>query len=848
MTITLSTCLITLTNNSKKLWCVGSFLFFCGVLAAQNSQNRLPLVSILNTIQSQFPYTFTYADDVVFGKEALFPPDTSSFNVVLTYLEKETGLTFTVVDDSFVAITAKRKVLFCGYIKSFDDKFPIANCLVKSENTSVTTDDKGYFELTLSKNRELLTIQSPGYEILHKPSYTLGTACGTIYLNPTIEKLPEVILKNYLTTGIDKTFDGNFLLDLEKFDILPGVIETDVLKTIQALPGIQSANETVSNINIRGGTHDQNLILWDGIKMYQSGHFFGLISAFDPNSTKTVRLFKNGTDPAYTDGVSGTILMETDDTITSDFLGSWSINQINTSGFLDIPIGKKSSLQLSGRKAINELIETSTYSQFFKRTLQNTELIENDEEVTNSDIQFDFHDTSLRWLYAITEKDQLRINFIHIDNELKFTEAANVAGINTSKESNLKQSSLAFGLNYQREWSKQWQTSLSIYDTSYLLESINVNILDDLAFFQSNKVAETSAKVQVTYRINQSFSLNSGYQWLETAVSDINELGVELFRERRDRVIRSHSIFSNLQYQSNSSNTRFKTGFRYQYNEKFATYTLEPRWSLYQKVAPNWALEFSGEFKNQYTAHNINFQTDFLGVEKRRWVLSDNEGLPIVKAKQVSTGVHFDKRGWLFSTEGYYKKVSGINTKSQGFLNQYSSENEVGSYTTYGIDILINKSIGNFRIWNNYMWAQNDYTFDSLEDKNFPNTIDIRHAVTLGTSYTLKSFKMAMGLNWRSALPTTRPIVGDEVRNGIINYEAAHASRITNYLRYDVSATYAFLLRKGIKMHTGFSVWNLLNKRNILKEYYQLDANEDLQRELEQALGITPNFFLKVAF
>jgi len=100
--------------------------------------------------------------------------------------------------------------------------------------------------------------------------------------NYTIQKLEEVVITNYLTSGISKNIDNTITIKPEKFGILPGLIEPDVLQTIQALPGILSADETVSNINVRGGTHDQNLILWNGIKMYQSGHFFGLISAFNP--------------------------------------------------------------------------------------------------------------------------------------------------------------------------------------------------------------------------------------------------------------------------------------------------------------------------------------------------------------------------------------------------------------------------------------------------------------------------------------------------------------------------------------------------------------------------------------
>ena len=130
-----------------------------------------------------------------------------------------------------------------------------------------------------------------------------------------LEYLEEVLITNYLTKGISLSNNGTVVIEQQEFGILPGLIEPDILQSIQSLPGIASINETVSNLNVRGGTHDQNLILWDGIKMYQSGHFFGLISAFNPYLTNNVEVIKNGSSAAYGDGVSSIINMRLDNSL-----------------------------------------------------------------------------------------------------------------------------------------------------------------------------------------------------------------------------------------------------------------------------------------------------------------------------------------------------------------------------------------------------------------------------------------------------------------------------------------------------------------------------------------------------
>ena len=209
-----------------------------------------------------------------------------------------------------------------------------------------------------------------------------------------LQQLPEVILSKYIVKGINKLDDGSYEIDFKQFDILPGLIDTDVLQAIQAFPGVQSINETVSNINIRAGTHDQNLILWDGIKMYQSGHFFGLISMFNPQMTQQVNVLKNGTEVSFTDGVSGTISMETNSEINTKFKGSLGVNFIDANGFADIPLNKNSSLQIAARKSISEFVETPTYTNYFDRISQDTEVENMDSNAINSNQEFDFYDTS----------------------------------------------------------------------------------------------------------------------------------------------------------------------------------------------------------------------------------------------------------------------------------------------------------------------------------------------------------------------------------------------------------------------------------------------------------------------
>src|SRR5690606_34746020 len=166
--------------------------------------------------------------------------------------------------------------------------------------------------------------------------------------------------------------------------------------------------------------------------------------------------------------------------------------------------------------------------------------------------------------------------------------------------------------------------------------------------------------------------------------------------------------------------------------------------------------EILGEFKHQTTSQIINFQNDFLGIEKRRWQLSNTDDIPIMMSKQISSGLTFNNKGWLVSAEGYYKTVDGITSQSQGFQNQYQFTTTSGSYDVYGIDVLLRKNIKAFNAWLSYAFMDNMYEFPDLAEPQFPSNYDITHAVTFGTSYSTKKLKVSAGLSWHTGKPITQ--------------------------------------------------------------------------------------------
>ncbi len=621
-------------------------LFSSSTLLSQSGSEKIKLLYILKDLEDAFDCKFSFVDNDI--KEIyVVPPDSiNSLKGAISYLEINTPFIYNILSGNTITIAPKgNRFTICGKIKDVHTNKPISYVTIETSLQSIISNSDGEFSLFISDKKEIITIRLFGYRTLTLSALDfIEKPCQKITLVPKVEPLKEIVFNNFIAKGISKNSTGAFEINYDNFGILPGLVEPDVLQTILALPGILSANETVSYLNVRGGTHDQNLILWDGIKMYQSAHFFGMISAFNPYLTEEVSLIKNGTSVTYGDGVSSVIAMNTSNKINKNFTASVGINMINGDALLDIPTSKYSSLQVGARRSFNNFIKTPTYNEYFNKVFQNTVITNSVIHQTTNKEEFLFYDTSLRWNNRISPKDFIRVNFMLTNNDLFFQENEFRNNHTDSRISTLKQTNLGGGIFYERDWSRNLTSTLQVYSSMYSIEASNENAINQQKLIQENEVKEYGIKLISNYFINPNFTLQSGYQFNETGITNFEEINNPFFRRSIKEALITNSVFSEIQFQSNSNKTNLTVGSRLNHISEFNTFLFEPRVSVNQKVFNYFSIDILGEFKSQTTSQVIDFQTDFLGVENRRWVLSNPEDIPIITSNQISLGLNYKKR------------------------------------------------------------------------------------------------------------------------------------------------------------------------------------------------------------
>lgn len=832
-------------------------------LTLAQEKDTTPLKSYLTQLETKYDVKFSFVDEDLSGV-AITTPSFNNLNSILAAIENQTKLIIEKLSNRYYTIAKSSLVTICANV--FDNyaanTIPGATVEVLGSEIAKITDIDGSFTLKDIPRTASLKVRYLGYITQYIPIEELADQldCPNILMAQNLEILDEVVVYEFLTSGLVKQADASITLNTAEQGILPGLIEPDILQSVQALPGVKSIDETVSDINVRGGTNDQNLMLWNGIKMYQSGHFFGLISAFNPYLTDKVTVYKNGTAAQFGDGVSSVISLETKNDIEGDFFGGAGLNLISGDVYGQFPINDKVAFQFSARRSTTDFLNTPTYNSFTERAFQDSEVQNEQNQTVDENIRRDetflFYDFTAKLLYDINKNQKLRLNFIGMTNDLRYAET-NTENNRTSL-SFLDQTNLSIGAQLESKWTDRFSTHVNIYYTNYELNAENFSANQTQQLQQNNLVAENALKLNSTYQVSNNLNWHNGYQFIETGIRNFTQVNQPNFISDILGVIRIHAPYSQINYTSFEKKFIASGGLRVNYVENLDTFSewlIEPRLNLNFRIAKNLRAQVLGEFKSQTTNQVIDLEQNFLGIEKRRWILSDGDELPITKSKQGSVGINYEKNALYLGLEGFYKEVDGISTRTQGFQNenQFSSTGEIGSYKVKGLEFLINKRGANYSTWLSYTYNKNDYTFDGIVPNTFPNNLDVRHAVTVAGTYTIKKLKLGLGINYRTGKPFTEPEEGALALDTTffpsrINYKEPNSSRLPEYFRADASASYSFDLSRRVKANASISLLNLTNRKNTLNQYYRVSENNEIETVVNSSLGITPNASFRVSF
>lgn len=830
--------------------------FFAPNVFGQGGRKSIDLKIVLDSITLLHNVKFNYSEQDIANHNVIPPVAAMPLKAKLTYLANRTSLNFKETGNYIVVFTAAKvkTTRICAYVTD-ELGMPLDNAIVQYDQArKLVTGNDGYFELP--QQQQALYVAHLGYADKFVALNEFKNDCLQIILSLETNELTEVVAERYLATGITKQKDGSYTIKPRKFGILPGLVEPDVLQAMQQLPGINSTDETVSNINVRGGTHDQNLFMWNGIRLFQTGHFFGLISAINPNLAHDIKIYKNGTSAFYGESVSSAVDISSHPSNISTNTATIGTNMISTDFYTRIKSSDNANFEISARRSFTDVIDLPTYSKYSKRIFQNTivtELTNSTDINYKSDKEFYFYDFTAQYHQKIGVKNNLYIDFIGINNKLEFTQGTFSATAPITKTSNLEQLTLGGTALWKTQWTDTHSSDISIYSSYYNVDGQNASLNFNQVTTQKNTILDAGIRLSDNRKINELFTLHTGYQYNEIGIDNTDEINEPLYSRKVKTVLRTHAVIAELEYNPEGSKLYARAGLRGNYIEQFAKAYAEPRLQLNYTLKPGWQLEVLAERKSQTSSQIVELQDDFLGIEKRRWVLANNNDTPIQHSSQISGGLTFKKKGWLVTVDNFYKKVNGITTGGQAFQNQLELQQAQGSYTVYGTEFLVQKQFKNFYTWLSYTWNNNNYSFDDVEPHKFPSNFELAHTINTAVIYEWNNLKIALGSKWFTGKPVTEPLISEPTSGSdgapSIAYSYPNSRNIGNFFQANFSAAYAMPVSSKIKAQFGLSVLNIFNRKNIINSYYRVNTTtQDIEAVNTYALERTPNAFIKFSF
>ncbi len=631
---------------------------------------------------------------------------------------------------------------------------------------------------------------------------------------------------------------------------LPALLgEVDVLKTLQLLPGVQSGSEGASGLYVRGGGPDQNLILLDGVPLYNVSHLFGFFSVFNADAINKVELTKGGFPARYGGRLSSVVDITMKEGNAIKLSGAGSVGLLATKLTLEGPIIKdKTSFIVSARRTYIDVLAAPIIKS---------------QTDGNTNAGYYFYDINAKINHQFSKKDRIFLSgYLGKDQgyfKNKNTSIGPNGPINYVNNIRLGWGNALAAVRWNHVINKKMFSNLSLNYSQYRFDIYNAfeekpsmsPTIEQKSRYLSD-IQDINAKLDVDFFPNPNHYIRFGvsatrhdfrpgiYQYTSTIESDTT-LGAE--------PVHAYEISSYIEDDLKiSEKLKVNVGLHasgYAVQDTFY-FSLQPRISARYKV--NQALSAKASYAKMQ--QNIHLLTNAgLGLPTDLWVSSTKNIAP-QQAWQLAAGLAYNwKYGIEFSLEGYYKEMDRLIDYKPGasFLildKPWESQVAVGRGESYGVELFAQKKLGSLTGWVGYTLSWSNRQFDELNfGKKFPYKYDRRHdmAIALVKNWYDKidlSATWVYGTGNAITIPIQEyPYFADN-NNAQLNqyrtidyYGDRNSYRMRSYHRLDVSISFKKKKKWGERAWT-IGVYNLYNRKNpfFIDSYNKLDGTRSFQQ------------------
>ena len=739
-----------------------------------------------------------------------------------------------------------------------------ANVYDTRSSQGTSTNAYGFFSLTLMHDSVSIRMSYVGYE----PQDIIFPLKKDTVINAELKSamLQEVVVSSSDDEKIQqRTSMGTIDLPVTQIKALPAFLgEVDVLKVLQLMPGVQSGTEGSSGLYVRGGGPDQNLMLLDGVPVYNASHLFGFFSVFNADAINRVELVKGGFPARYGGRLSSVVDIRMKEGNTKGVKGEGSVGLISSKLTVEGPINSKTSFIISGRR---------TYLDLLARPF-----------MSSTQFGYYFYDLNVKINHRFNERNWLYLS----------TYAGQDKGWAESKSDNLDGNTQ---IHKDQSGSLQWGNVITALRWNHIFH-------DKLFSNLTATYSRYNFDVRLGYTENDAnlTTNETTYSNYETAyTSGIRDVGVKLdfdyipapahyirFGTQATRHLFTPGILS---YRSQTqSDTTY--GAQRTFTNEYAAYveddllltnrlkinvgvnasalqvdgttfsSVQPRLAARYLLNANVSLKASYAQMTQYlhllTNAGIGLPTDL-------WV----PATPLVGPEHssitsIGMAYHVNSK-YELSIEGYYKNMTGLIEYKNGasYLNidhDWQSKVEIGDGESHGAEIFLQRKTGRLSGWIGYTLSWTNRTFANLNDgKTFPYRYDRRHDISIALMYKIKegrniSLTWVYGSGNAVSLPVSKYQSAGAAGIMISNsdrptdyYEGRNGYRMNAYHRLDLSYNWTKKKKWGERTWS-LAVYNVYNHKNPFFINREQTSNGSLKFVQYSLFPIIPSIAFRFKF
>ena len=755
----------------------------------------------------------------------------------------------------FIGITlqvqAQDKTAVNGTVKDKLNGESIMGAVIKVDqlpNIVVTSNEYGFFAISLPKGKYDLRISYVGYEEKRIPISLNGSLTVPVFLESKNQLMEVVVESKRKDDNLIKAQMGTETLNMKSISKVPVIFgEKDVLKTIQLLPGVKSAGEGNSGFYVRGGAADQNLILLDEAPVYNASHLLGFFSTFNSDAIKDATLIKGNGPAQYGGRLSSVLDVKMKEGNNKKYTLNGGIGLISSRLSIEGPIQEdKSSFILSGRR---------TYADIFLKA----------SEKFKDNILY-FYDFNAKANYKIDDKNRIYFSGYFGNDEL---------GLGSN-----------FGINWgNKTGTFRWNRIISnklFLNTSLIYSdySYNVGLKNGETNFNVNSnIKDINLKQDYTYYLNPKNTIRFGFNSiLHTITPSVFSGTVKNNTNKVGRNGLENAIYFNNNFKANSKLTLDYglrvSGYSIMGGDVYNIYSNDVKTNsilldknsfgktylnLEPRITSNYRINDLSSFKLAY-ARNVQhlhlLSNSTAASPSDQWIGNSYNIKPEL-ADQTSVGYsrNFKNNTYELGAEIYYKTMQNqLDYKDGTNINTITDVESALLYgvgRAYGFELLAKKKMGVFSGWISYTLSKAERKIEGINDGNWYNAKQDRtHDVSVVTILELNNKWSVSGVfvyNTGNAVtfPTGKYSLGGQT---IFQYAKRNANRMPDYHRLDLSVTYENKRSKKMEGSWNFSLYNVYGRENAYRISFEDDPLDKTKTQIIQTAlfrwvpSITYNF------